>query len=833
MKRFIPTLLSVIILSSFAFSQQYPDTLWVKVTFYDFHADGSNPEFEPDHRGSPLKRGMVADTLSADRKPVLGNSPYFSYYLHKWFQPWTAGDFTIPVYTDRNGTYDGAVTVDYDTAFINTVIPDSLPFLHQGDGVYTFVRNGRNGTSEFFWIDERGFGEEPAKQGHNFAFTMELHNTFTYTQGLKFNFTGDDDVWAYINGRLAMDLGGIHTSQTGEIDLDEIAAEYGLVEGGRYAFDFFYAERHTSNSTIQVSTNLFTPPANLRLYSKPGAPDVDGNLPIMGTDTIAAGQPYSVYAHVFDSTVWKPEWDSLVTWSVIDPEGNVTILSQSGGVIQILPSMAFGSVTLTATFKKPDNPIAAEASTSVSFYIGPGKPHHITIQTTPDIILHTENSLQTLNIPEDQASATLYAVVRDSLGNFIRFAENAVWQSTVPQVATVTPEQGRVYQALVEKKDAGVTQVSVSESGLPPAVVEISANAIHIGLESAITGDIDGDGFIDRIDMTFDRTVEIPAEMVSLFRVVNGEVSFTIDSIGGGSGKSFRLYIKERTDGELQTDWTPLLSIGPGTDITPVQNFLCTDGIGPIVNKAIYFPGALRSGQNANGTPDTIKVTISELVKWPANPDPDQIFRYYRGTKPISDAFSSISIIDDSTAILVVSSNISVETDRDSLQLASSSGLTDRISNDPLENGRKASIDWGNVSIVYIPSTNPFVPLVTKIPPAVRNYYQPVINRQVAVDNADPDYGTVIGVQVKGKPLAPVSGRADSAYGKVAVYDAVGNLIKSNIWLYKADGNEFGIYWDGRNENGRQVGRGVYLFRVVTRDTDKKAKIGQFKIGVN
>ena len=40
---------TVIILAfSFIYAQQddYKDTIWVKVTFYDFHSDGSNPEFE-------------------------------------------------------------------------------------------------------------------------------------------------------------------------------------------------------------------------------------------------------------------------------------------------------------------------------------------------------------------------------------------------------------------------------------------------------------------------------------------------------------------------------------------------------------------------------------------------------------------------------------------------------------------------------------------------------------------------------------------------------------------------------------------------------------------
>ncbi|MDR2694416.1 MAG: hypothetical protein LBB74_09430, partial [Chitinispirillales bacterium] len=66
--------LGVLGLASGAFAQARPDTQWVNVTFYDFHSDRSNPEFEQPHT-SGLRRGMVANTLDGDNKPTLGSSP--------------------------------------------------------------------------------------------------------------------------------------------------------------------------------------------------------------------------------------------------------------------------------------------------------------------------------------------------------------------------------------------------------------------------------------------------------------------------------------------------------------------------------------------------------------------------------------------------------------------------------------------------------------------------------------------------------------------------------------------------------------------------------------
>jgi fibro-slime domain-containing protein len=246
------TILAALCLTAYA-QAQYPQTMWIKVTFYDFHSDKSNPEFEQNHL-TGVHQGMVGNTLNAQRNPVLGPSPRLNYGIDKWFVPWTPGDFVIPSYrTDATGiAYDGTSfylgpkTVNYDTAFKNIVIVDSLPFNHLGGGLYQYLNQA------FFMLDGKGFGNEGLP--HNFSFTMAIHDTFTYQIGLTFSFEGDDDVWAYIDGRLVMDLGSLHGAAAGAFNVDDIP---GLVVGARYAFDFFYAERHTVASDIKITTNLF------------------------------------------------------------------------------------------------------------------------------------------------------------------------------------------------------------------------------------------------------------------------------------------------------------------------------------------------------------------------------------------------------------------------------------------------------------------------------------------------------------------------------------------------------------------------------------------------
>lgn len=91
---------------------------------------------------------------------------------------------------------------------------------------------------------------------HNYAFTTELHIKFKYSGGESFTFKGDDDVWAFINGQLAMDLGGLHTQQEDTISLDDHAAELGLVKGNVYPLDLFHAERHSNGSHFRMDSTL-------------------------------------------------------------------------------------------------------------------------------------------------------------------------------------------------------------------------------------------------------------------------------------------------------------------------------------------------------------------------------------------------------------------------------------------------------------------------------------------------------------------------------------------------------------------------------------------------
>ncbi|MDX2053337.1 MAG: fibro-slime domain-containing protein [Polyangiaceae bacterium] len=108
----------------------------------------------------------------------------------------------------------------------------------------------------FFPLDGKPSMQSGFKDGNNvernFHFTLELNTTFAYNGGEVFSFSGDDDLWVFIDGKLAVDIGGVHGVQSDSVELDTL----GLTRGKEYPLSVFHAERHTSASNFKVTTSI-------------------------------------------------------------------------------------------------------------------------------------------------------------------------------------------------------------------------------------------------------------------------------------------------------------------------------------------------------------------------------------------------------------------------------------------------------------------------------------------------------------------------------------------------------------------------------------------------
>lgn len=111
----------------------------------------------------------------------------------------------------------------------------------------------------------------------NFFFTSEVRFWFEYGGTETLAFSGDDDVWVFINGRLAVDIGGVHGRLDGSITLSQCAsadptenapgcrAPLDLRIGGIYEAVVFQAERHTTRSQYRLTlANFVRAPSQCR-----------------------------------------------------------------------------------------------------------------------------------------------------------------------------------------------------------------------------------------------------------------------------------------------------------------------------------------------------------------------------------------------------------------------------------------------------------------------------------------------------------------------------------------------------------------------------------------
>jgi fibro-slime domain-containing protein len=267
--------------TSATFASDPPASFTLTGTVRDFKertAPGGHPDFEALREvkdGYGLRFKSVLEDLDADGKPVFSGTG-----VVPWGSSWTLSDGTpvSPRVYDLIRSSGGAVAPPPIGVFTRPVVVGSTSTFHQWfrdfpgvnnscsleielvrrpDGLYVFdsaTMEPYASRGGFFPIDGLLFGNSGGTPDHNYHFTYEIEADFVYEAdaGQVFTFTGDDDVYVFIDGKLVIDLGGVHAAATQSVPLGQL----GLEDGQKYRMKFFFAERQRVESNFRITTNL-------------------------------------------------------------------------------------------------------------------------------------------------------------------------------------------------------------------------------------------------------------------------------------------------------------------------------------------------------------------------------------------------------------------------------------------------------------------------------------------------------------------------------------------------------------------------------------------------
>jgi len=205
----------------------------------------------------------LADVTLADNKKLSKNGVTMPYFDEDWlvnngYGTVVHSDFPMRKTTDKHGQdyyeYDSLNGKDncYFDGYENLASGGNLTMNYAGgksNSVYDALSGFSKSTSNnpgFFPFDRQ---KDHSNNGYDFGFGMRLDLDFTLGANGKtngedtvFNFSGDDDLWVYLDGVLVLDMGGDHKMSQGCIDFTTLKSYVNNIDTKFQGTDLVYTK---------------------------------------------------------------------------------------------------------------------------------------------------------------------------------------------------------------------------------------------------------------------------------------------------------------------------------------------------------------------------------------------------------------------------------------------------------------------------------------------------------------------------------------------------------------------------------------------------------------
>ena len=349
------------------------------------------------------------------------------------------------------------------------------------------------------------------------------------------------------------------------------------------------------------------------------------------------------------------------------------------------------------------------------------------------------------------------------------------------------------------QKSAGAT--------LPPGVSEnCTSGPLGSVPVTATLLDTSHDGHLDRIDITWTDTSAISQVMPTVAQFIQTLVITTLDGKKDTlhavtlqpdlANKTIHIILQENTGPTLETGWqnaTVLLTqIKMTVSGEPFVVTNIVDGAAPVIKSVCFIP---------KGGADSLRVVFSEpVLNLTPQPNPETIFVLHarNGIFTFTGSNYTVTKYNDTYVYAFTDPNFNLS-NMDTVVARNRPDFFLTL--------------CGGVSIVQssIVIGNPFIPGKTLVPGSVGG-------------PNDLHIGTRIEVTLEPAIIANLA--SGKVKGSVAIFDAVGNMVKDSVLVPDLKNNKVKLYWiwDGKTKKGSMAAPGTYLARIVIEDLEHGKK---------